>query len=119
MENQHKYAVTGALAGLANGLFGSGGGLFLVPLFSRWAGLSQRRALATSVAVIFVLSVISAAVYFFKGSLELTGIGPYLIGGALGGFISGRVFGKIPVKVLRKAFGVLLLYGGVRAVLNL
>ena len=36
MKQPGKYALTGALAGLANGLFGSGGGLFLVPLFTGW-----------------------------------------------------------------------------------
>lgn len=39
MKQPGKYALTGALAGLANGLFGSGGGLFLVPLFTGWAKL--------------------------------------------------------------------------------
>lgn len=49
MKNTGKSLVTGALAGIANGLFGSGGGLFLVPLFTKWLGLEQRRAFATSV----------------------------------------------------------------------
>ena len=42
MKNTGKSLVTGALAGIANGLFGSGGGLFLVPLFTKWLGLEQR-----------------------------------------------------------------------------
>ncbi len=119
MTKKQKYAVTGTLAGLANGLFGSGGGLFLVPMLTRWTGLEARKALPTSVAVIFVLSVVSCGVYFFKGALELAGAWPYLIGGALGGLISGRVFQKVPMTLLRRAFGLLLLYGGVRAVLAL
>ena len=39
MKNTGKFAVTGGLAGLCNGLFGAGGGLFLVPLLTQWAGL--------------------------------------------------------------------------------
>ena len=31
--------MTGALAGAANGFFGAGGGLFLVPLFTKWCGV--------------------------------------------------------------------------------
>ncbi len=50
MKNTGKFAVTGGLAGLCNGLFGAGGGLFLVPLLTQWAGLEQRKAFATSVA---------------------------------------------------------------------
>ena len=67
MKQPGKYALTGALAGLANGLFGSGGGLFLVPLFNGWAKLPQRKAFATSVAVILPLSLVSAAVVLVPG----------------------------------------------------
>lgn len=114
-----KYALTGALAGMANGLFGSGGGLFLVPLLTQWAKLPQRKAFATSVAVILPLSLISAGVYWFKGGLDLSGAWPYLLGGFLGGILSGRLFQRVPLTFLRRAFGALILYGGVRAVLAL
>ena len=36
MKEHVKYGIIGALAGAANGLFGAGGGLFLVPLFIGW-----------------------------------------------------------------------------------
>ena len=114
-----KYAVTGALAGMANGLFGSGGGLFLVPLLTRWAKLPQRKAFATSVAVILPLYLVSAGVYWAKGGLSLSGAWPYLAGGALGGLLSGRLFRRVPLTFLRRAFGALILYGGIRAVLAL
>lgn len=114
-----KYALTGGLAGIANGLFGSGGGLFLVPLLTHWAKLPQRKAFATSVAVILPLSLVSAVVYWFKGGLNLTGAWPYLVGGALGGLLSGRLFQRVPLTFLRRAFGVLIIYGGIRAVLAL
>lgn len=114
-----KYALTGSLAGLANGLFGSGGGLFLVPLLTQWAKLPQRKAFATSVAVILPLSLVSAGIYWFKGGLDFTAAWPYLLGGALGGLLSGKLFRRVPLTFLRRAFGLLILYGGVRAVLAL
>lgn len=114
-----KYALTGSLAGLANGLFGSGGGLFLVPLLTQWTKLPQRKAFATSVAVILPLSLVSAGIYWFKGGLDITGAWPYLIGGALGGLLSGKLFRRVSMTFLRRAFGLLILYGGVRAVLAL
>ena len=119
MKQPGKYALTGALAGLANGLFGSGGGLFLVPLFTGWAKLPQRKAFATSVAVILPLSLVSAAVYWLKGGVDLAAAWPYLLGGAVGGLLSGRLFQKVPLAWLRRAFGALILYGGMRAVLAL
>lgn len=117
--NGKKYGVTGALAGLANGLFGAGGGLFLVPLLTAWAGMPQKKAFATSVAVILPLSLVSAGIYFWKGAIDFSAAWPFLAGGALGGLLSGRIFKKMPVVWLRRAFGLLILYGGVRAVLAL
>ena len=42
MKDSYKYAVSGAAAGAANGLFGAGGGMILVPLLTRWAGLDDK-----------------------------------------------------------------------------
>ena len=119
MKNNTRYAVTGALAGAANGFFGAGGGLLLVPLLVSWCGMEQRRAFATSVAVILPLSAVSAAIYWMKGGLDVAAAWPYLLGGAVGGVIAGRIFQKMSMVWLRRVFGLLILYGGVRAVLLL
>ena len=50
-----KSVLAGAAAGLTNGFFGGGGGSVLVPMLTRVCGLDQRRAFATSVAVILPL----------------------------------------------------------------
>ena len=42
-----------------------------------------------------------------------------LIGGAAGGLIAGRIFQNVRMVWLRRAFGALILYGGIRAVLLL
>ncbi len=119
MKEKARYTVIGALAGLANGLFGSGGGLFLVPLFVKWTAMEQKRAFATSVAVVFLLSPVSLAVFLLGGGMPLSGVWPYLAGGALGGVVAGLTFGKASPTLLRRLFGALLIYGGVRAVLLL
>ena len=119
MKEKWKYVVTGALGGLANGLFGSGGGLFLVPLMTRWSKLEERKAFATSVAIILSLSIVSSVVYFTKGALDFSTAWPYLLGGGIAGVISGLVFQKVPLNFLRRIFGLLILYGGIRAVLAL
>ena len=119
MKENAKYGVTGALAGAANGFFGAGGGLFLVPLLVYWCGMEERRAFATPVAVIFARSALSAGIYGMQGGLAFAAAWPYLLGGVLGGWIAGRVFRRIDMVWLRRAFGLLLIYGGVRAVLLL
>lgn len=119
MQSKIKYAVTGGLAGAANGLFGAGGGMLLVPLLVRWCKLEEKRAFATSVAVIFLISIVSAFIYWTQAALDLYAAFPYLAGGLIGGIISGHIFKKIKMVWIRRAFGVLIIYGGIRAVLLL
>lgn len=119
MSKKYRFLCTGALAGLTNGLFGAGGGLFLVPLLSRWCGLPERKAFATSVAIIFPLSIISVILYYQNGALPIMQAIPYFIGGAMGGLIAGRIFQNMKMLWLRRVFGLLILYGGIRAVLLL
>ena len=117
MSVKWKYGISGSLAGLANGLFGSGGGLFLVPLLTGWAKLDQRKAFATSVAVILPLCALSAGIYLFRGGLDWAAALPYLAGGLLGGYAGGKLFRGVNIGWLKRGFGLLLLYGGVRCFL--
>lgn len=116
MKEKTKAAITGVLGGLTNGLFGAGGGLFIVPLFIRWLRMAPRKAFASSVAVVLPLSLISACFYVWKGSVDFSAGLPFFIGGAIGGIVSSSCFKKVSVPFLRKAFALLILYGGIRAV---
>ena len=112
-------AVAGGLAGLANGFFGGGGGMILVPLLTKQCGLDQRRAFATSVAIILPLCILSSAIYLFRGGLDLMTALPYLLGGLAGGWIGGKVFKKVNMSWLRRFFALLILYGGCKSLLGL
>ncbi len=111
------FLLAGALAGLVNGFFGGGGGMVLVPLLTGRCGLSQRKAFATSVAVILPLCILSAGIYWLRGGLDLGTALPYLAGGLIGGVASGKLFGRVSAVWLRRLFALLLLYGGVRSLL--
>lgn len=67
----------------------------------------------------FALVPVFCGVYFLQGGIDLRGAWPYLLGGALGGLLSGKIFRRVPMVWLRRAFGLLILYGGIRAVLAL
>ena len=54
-----------------------------------------------------------------QGTLDWQAALPYLIGGAIGGLIAGRIFKKVKLIWIRRVFGALIIYGGVRAVLLL
>lgn len=103
--------VAGALAGIANGFFGGGGGMVLVPLLAGPCGLSQREAFANSVLIILPLCALSSCIYLFRGSLELMTALPYLLGGLAGGLLGGRLFKGLNVDWLRRVFALFILYG--------
>lgn len=117
MHTRWKYSLAGGLAGVANGFFGGGGGSVFVPLLTGCCKLDQRKAFATSVAVILPLCALSAAFYLFRGGLDLAVALPYLIGGTAGGWAGGKWFKGMKLPWLKRAFGLLLIYGGVRSLL--
>lgn len=112
-----RYLIAGGLAGVANGFFGGGGGSVFVPLLTGYCRLDQRRAFATSVAVILPLCALSAAVYLLRGGLDLSAALPYLIGGTVGGWAGGRLFKGVRLPWLKRGFGALLIWGGLRCLL--
>ncbi len=110
-------AVAGGLAGLVNGFFGGGGGMVLVPLLVSRCKLDQRKAFATSVAIILPLCALSALIYWLRGGLDFMVALPYLAGGLAGGFIGGKLFKKLNMVWLRRIFALFILYGAMRALL--
>jgi hypothetical protein len=117
VQNKIKYTLCGAAAGAANGLFGAGGGMLLVPLLTRWTKLSEREAFATSISIIAPMCLVSICVYCQTGSLAFQTALPYLIGGFFGGLLGGKLFPHVPTWLLRKSLGILILYGGIRSIL--
>ena len=106
--------IAGGAAGLANGLFGGGGGMVFLPILSRWGNLKSRQLYATCVAVIFPMCAVSAALWYWRAELSLTAALPYLLGGFAGGLVGGKLFRKVPGLWLRRIFALFLLYGGWR-----
>jgi len=109
-----KCAVSGAAAGLVNGLLGAGGGMVLVPLLVRWCGLEDKHAFATAISIILPLCLVSIFVYARSAPLPLAGAWPYLLGGAAGGVLGGLLFKKMSANLLHKLLGAVILWGGVQ-----
>ena len=109
-----KAAAAGGSAGLANGLFGAGGGMILVPLLSGWLKTRDKECFTTALAVILPMTVVSLVVYGLHGQLPWRGALPYLLGGFLGGVGGGLLLKRVPARWLHLVMGLLILWGGVR-----
>ncbi|HPU58366.1 MAG TPA: hypothetical protein PLG48_02500 [Candidatus Avimonas sp.] len=48
--------------------------------------------------------------------MDIGSVWPILLGGLAGGIIAGKVFCKVRVTFLRRIFGLLIIYGAIKAV---
>lgn len=100
----------GAIAGILSGLFGVGGGFIIVPLLVMLTGLSMAAAVATSLAVIAVISSVGFVSYLWFGERVDTGLLLWLIGGGVVGMLLGSLLsGRLAGVALQKTFVVCML----------
>ena len=88
--------------------------MVFLPILSRWGTLPQKKLYATCVGVIFPICLLSAVIYIRQGSVSLLQALPYLAGGLPGGFIGGKLYGKVSTKFLKWLFAAFLFYAGVK-----
>ena len=104
----------GIIVGLANGLFGAGGGTVLVPALEKFKPLETHKAHATALAVILPLSVVSAVVYVWGVDVNWPAVGFVSAGGIVGGIVGAKLLNKISAGWLNMIFGLFLAAGAVR-----
>jgi len=106
------------VAGVLNGIFGAGGGLLVVPMLEAQS-LPEKVSHATSIAVILPLSLISAAAYLLKGiSADWHALGAAVPLGLLGAAAGAFLLKKLPNRLLKKLFGLVMILSAVRLLLR-
>ena len=106
-----KLAAGGMAIGLANGLFGGGGGMVAVPILEK-VGLKEKSAHATAILVILPVSLLSLILYFWKGAYDFSLLIPTSLGVTAGGALGAKLLGKMPVKAVNLAFAALQALAG-------
>lgn len=100
------------MIGLMNGFFGSGGGVLAVPVLEK--DCPPNEAHATSVALIFILSLVTAVFYGFSGNLDYETAWQYIPWG-IAGAVAGSVFlKKISPVWLKRLFGGIIVIAALR-----
>ncbi|MCB1914676.1 MAG: sulfite exporter TauE/SafE family protein [Rhodocyclaceae bacterium] len=107
-------AVTGALSGTLSGLLGVGGGFVIVPALNRHTDLDNRSILATSLAVIALVSIGGIAAAGLHGRIDWSTALPFAGGAAIallgGRFAAARLQGRrLDQTFALVCFGVALL----------
>ena len=103
----------GMLCGFLNGFFGSGGGVLAVPVLEK-EGCEPNTAHATSVVLIFMLSLVTAVFYWLSGNLDFSGAWEFIPWGVLGAVTGAFFLKKIKARQLRRLFGVIIVIAAAR-----
>jgi uncharacterized membrane protein YfcA len=99
-------AATGAVSGILSGLLGVGGGFVIVPSLNRFTNLATRSILATSLAVIALVSIGGVAAAAAQGSVNWRVALPFGMG-AIIALMAGRLIAaRVAGSRLQQAFAI-------------
>ena len=113
-----KAVVIGAIAGLASGYVGLGGGFLMVPLMLSLLHMPMRLASGTSLIAIVILAAPATVLQCAMGNVD------YLVGIAVacgsipGAFLGGRLASRAPERGLRFGFAAFLGIAALMLVVN-
>lgn len=105
------YILIGLFAGGISGLIGIGGGIVIVPALIYIFKFSQHAAQGTTLAMLVPpIGLLAAFAYYKQGHVNLPVAGFICLGFVAGGYLGAKYAVGFPEEVLRKIFGVCLLF---------
>jgi len=105
------YVVLGIVAGIFSGIFGIGGGTILIPALVFLFGLTQHQAQGTTLAIMVPpIGLLAALRYYYSGNVKLGMAGFICLGFFIGGLLGANMIQGLPEPLLKKFFGVFLLF---------
>lgn len=104
--------------GAINGLFGGGGGMLVVPLFTVLMGLEEKRAHSSAILTILPLSLISGIIYLVRGDFTIYSGGFVTAGVILGGILGTFVMKKLSNNVLAIVFYAVMIFAGISSLVG-
>jgi len=110
MINTILFIVIGIIAGILSGLFGIGGGVIIVPALIYLCGFNQLEAQGTSLAILLPpLGILAFMDYYKKGYVNLQAGILICIFLLIGSFFGAKIVHLIPLSIVKKGFGVLMI----------
>jgi uncharacterized membrane protein YfcA len=96
--------LSGVGIGTLSGLVGVGGGVLMVPLMVLSFGLSTKRAVSTSLAVVFFMGMVASVGYIVTGFSDLWSLPPLVVGAIVGAWFGVRLRDRLPEKAIQLGF---------------
>lgn len=112
-KHKRSFYIIGLVTGALNGLFGSGGGMLSVPLLEK-SGIEPKKSHASSIAITLPLSIVSAAMYLYKGNIDFMFAIKFVPFGLLGAIIGSTILKKMKNETIEKIFAFVLIFSGIR-----
>ncbi len=104
----------GFIAGFLNGIFGTGGGILIVPMLQK-SGLNAHKSHATAITIVLPLSIISTIMYLLKGvTVDFSLLIPTVSLGIIGAICGAILLNKINTILLNKIFAFIIIISGIR-----
>jgi uncharacterized protein len=100
-------AVSGLGAGFLSGLLGIGGGFLIVPTLTKATELSMQSVVATSLAVVALISTTALLSAAADGRVDWTIALPFAAGAVIGMLAGRRFAARIPGRILQRTFSLI------------
>ena len=111
-------AAAGAVAGLASGYVGVGGGFLMVPLFIQFGGISMKQASGTSLIAVTMLAIPGAIAQIMLGNVHVVAGLALALGSIPGALLGANLVKYVSERNLRLLFGGFLMVVAVILIAN-
>ena len=109
--------IVGLLAGVLSGLVGVGGGILMIPLLIIFLGLTQHEAQGTALfAMLPPIGVLAAINYYKEGFVKWEYAIVIAFTFVIGGYLGSKLSLSLPLQMVRRIFGVILLLGAIKLI---
>jgi len=129
--NKYEWAILSAasvMAGIVNGLIGTGGGIILYFSLKLLPKLNKKNnkqppdaikdIMANTIAVVVPMSVVSVIAYMIRGEILYGELALYLPAAVIGGLSGAALLNKLKPNIIKKIFAAMIIYAGVQMLLK-
>lgn len=105
--------LAGGVAGFLSGMLGVGGGFLIVPALHRMSNLDIRSIVATSLAVMALISLMGMVMFALRQAVDWDMAWPFAAASLIGLLVGRKAMSHLPAVRIRQSFALIALLAGV------